>query len=158
MPVDYNPADTLEFFILNETAARMIAGMNIESLIGRKMSLDFYYPDIIGSGIIEGIVEDFYLSGLDYEISPMVIFPKHTWLYCFSVRINGDYMAAEEYLKTTWKELFPDYPLNYHYTQDLINEYYHSEITEIKIRMIFSIISILIAGTGLFALSGFFSI
>ena len=71
LPVNYNPSDTVEYFILNETAARMIAGVNIESLIGRRISLDFFYPDIIGSGIIGGISKDFYLSGLDYEISPM---------------------------------------------------------------------------------------
>jgi len=156
LPASYNPNDTFEYFVLNETAARMIAGMNLESLIGRKITLDFFYPGLIGPGRIGGIVEDFYLSGLDYEISPMVMFPKHIWLYCFSVRIKGDHKAAEAYLKQVWDDLFPDYPLRYYYTQDLINEYYKSEITEIKIRMVFSIISILIATTGLFALSGFF--
>ena len=85
-----------------------------------------------------------------------MIFPKHIWLYCFSLRINGNPQTAEEYLRSTWNELFPDYPLNYYYTKELINEYYSTELKEIKIRMILSIISILIAGTGLFALSGFF--
>jgi putative ABC transport system permease protein len=156
MPKNYNPSDTFEYFVLNESAARMVNGTDIASLVGREMNLDFYYPNLIGPGRIGGISEDFYLSGLDYEITPMVIFPKHTWLYCFAVKINGPRDEAEAYLKSVWDELFPDFPLKYQYTQDLIDDYYSTERTEIKIRMIYSIISVLIAGMGLFALSGIF--
>lgn len=120
------------------------------------MKLDFFYPDLIQTGQIIGIIEDFYLSGLDYEITPMVIFPKHTWLYCFSVKIDGDHKAAINHLQIVWDDLFPDFPLSYYFTDELINEYYSTELTEIKIRLIFSLLSVFIAGTGLFALSGFF--
>ncbi|MBN2697855.1 MAG: ABC transporter permease [Bacteroidales bacterium] len=156
LPVNYHPGDSTEYFLLNETAALMIAGSNFENLVGREIDLDFAYPDLIGDGRIMGIVKDFYLSGLDYEVIPMIIFPKYTWLYCFSLRINGNHDEALAYLESVWNDLFPDFPLNYQYTQDIIDDYYRSEISEIKIRSVFSILSFIIAGTGLFALSGIF--
>ncbi len=88
IPPEYNPEDSAEFFFLNETAAKLIAE-DPASLIGKKLNLQFAYPGFIWPGPITGIVEDFHLSGLDYEISPMVIFPKYTWLFCFSVLHSG---------------------------------------------------------------------
>lgn len=155
MPSVYNPGDSAEYFFLNETAAKMISDYP-ESLIGKNLSLQFAYPGFIWPGSITGIVEDFHLSGLDYEISPMVIFPKYTWLFCFSILPAGNAAPVIEHLKVVWEELYPDFPLEYHFSSSLIEKLYESELDQIKIMRVFSVISIIIAGMGLFALSGFF--
>ncbi len=155
MPAKYNPDDSVEFFFLNETAAKMISE-NPESLIGKNLKLQFAYPGFIWPGPISGIVEDFHLSGLDSEISPMVIFPKYTWLFCFSIMHNGDAVPVIKHLEMVWEEMFPDYPLEYHYSSSLIERLYKIELEQIRILMVFCIISIIIAGMGLFALSGLF--
>lgn len=155
IPREFNPGDSSEFFFLNESAAKMISD-NPESLIGKKLTLQFAYPGFIWPGPISGIVEDFHLSGMEYEISPMVIFPKHTWLYCFSIKYNGNAEPVIKHLEEIWEDLFPDYPLEYHYSSTLIKQLYKSELDQINILMVFCIISIIIAGMGLFALSGLF--
>jgi len=155
MPADYNYKDSAEFYILNETAAKMIADKP-ESLIGSELTLHFAYPGFIWPGNIRGIAKDFHLSGLDYEISPMVIFPKYTWLFCFSVIPSGDTAPLIEHLEAVWEELFPDYPLQYHFSSGLIEELYGSELELINILEVFCLLSIIIAGMGLFALSGLF--
>lgn len=155
IPLEYNPEDSAEFFFLNETAAKMISD-DPGSLVGKNLSLDFAYPGFIWPGPIRGIVEDFHLSGLDYEISPMVIFPKYTWLFCFSILHNGNEDAVIVHMEELWKDLFPDYPLEYHFSSSLIEQLYASEIDQINILMVFCIISIIIAGMGLFALSALF--
>lgn len=155
IPREYNPDDSAEFFFLNETAAKMISE-DPASLIGKKLKLQFAFPGFIWPGPITGIVEDFHLSGLDYEISPMVIFPKYTWIFCFSVLHGGDAAAAIEHIKIVWEELFPDYPLEYHFSSSMIENLYEDELDQIRILMVFCIISIIIAGMGLFALSGLF--
>ncbi len=155
IPSNYNPKDSAEYFFLNETAAKLITD-DPSSLIGQKLTLDFAYPGFIWPGPISGIVEDFHLSGLDYQVSPMVIFPKYTWLFCFSVRHDGNQEEVIEHLEIIWEELFPDYPLEYHFSSLLIEKLYESELDQIRILMVFCIISIIIAGMGLFALSGLF--
>jgi putative ABC transport system permease protein len=155
LPSDYNPADSAEFFVLNETAAKMITDRP-ESLIGSELTLHFSYQGFIWPGPITGIVEDFHLSGLDYEISPMVIFPKYTWLYCFSILPSGEPGPALEHLKAVWEELFPAYPLDYYFSSSLIEQLYEPELVQIRVLSIFSVLSIIIAGMGLFGLSGLF--
>ena len=154
-PVYYNPLDSIEYFVLNETAARMITDQP-EELIGRELELHFPHPDLIWPGPITGIVEDFHLSGLDYEISPMIIFPKFAWLWCFSILPAGNPEPALEHLRSVWDELFPDYPIDYYFSSALIERLYESELTQISLLLGFSILSIIISGLGLFALSGFF--
>jgi len=155
LPESYNPADSIEYFLLNETAAGMISD-HPEELVGSVLSLDFIYPGFIWPGPITGIVKDFHLSGLDYEVSPMVIFPKYTWLYCFSVLPAGEPALAVDYLKKVWEELFPTYPFEYFYSSYLIEHLYDAELSQIRFMLILSLLSIIIAGMGLFALSGFF--
>jgi len=154
-PLNFNPKDSIEYFVLNETAAKMISD-DPQELIGRELALDFPYPDLIRPGPITGIVEDFHLSGLDYEISPMVIFPKYDWLWCFSILPAGETEPAMEHLNLVWDELFPDYPLEYYFSSSLIEKLYESELIQIRLLLAFSILSIIISGLGLFALSGFF--
>jgi putative ABC transport system permease protein len=154
-PAYYNQNDSAEFFVLNETAAKMISA-NPGDLIGRELNLHFPHPDLIWPGPITGIVEDFHLSGLDFEISPMVIFPKYAWLWCFSILPAGKPEPALEHLRSVWDELFPDYPLEFYFSTSLIEELYSSELSQINLLLSFSILSIIISGLGLFALSGFF--
>jgi putative ABC transport system permease protein len=154
-PEYYNPADSAEFFVLNESAALMIA-QHPEDLLGSELTLHFNYPGFIWPGPVTGIVEDFYLSGLDYEVQPMVIFPKYTWLFCFSVLPAGDPEPALQHLRKVWDELFPTFPLDYKFSSMLIETLYGDELAQIEILKVFSILSIIISGMGLFALSGFF--
>ena len=154
-PKHYNPNDSIEYYVLNETAAKMITD-HPEELIGRELNLHFPHPGLIWPGPITGIVEDFHLSGLDYEISPMVIFPKYAWLWCFSVLPAGSPEPALEHLRTVWDELFPSYPMEYYFSASLIEQLYESELIQIRLLLSFSILSIIISGLGLFALSGFF--
>ena len=154
-PVYYNPDDSLEHFALNETAAKMISD-HPEELIGRELTLHFPYPALIRPGPITGIVEDFHLSGLDYEISPMVIFPKYDWLWCFSILPADNPEPALEHLRLVWDELFPSYPMDYYFSSSLIEQLYESELIQIRLLLSFSFLSIIISGLGLFALSGFF--
>ena len=154
-PELYDPRDSAEFYVLNETAALMITD-SPETLVGRELTLHFNYPGFIWPGPITGIIRDFHLSGLDYQISPMVIFPKYTWLFCFSILPSGETGPAVEHLESVWKELFPSYPIDYRTASEMIEQLYSPELTQINILTIFSILSIIISGTGLFALSGFF--
>ncbi|MEA3479558.1 MAG: FtsX-like permease family protein, partial [Bacteroidota bacterium] len=154
-PVYYDPTDSIEYFALNETAAKMISD-HPEELIGRELALHFPHPDLIWPGPITGIVEDFHLSGLDYEISPMIIFPKYAWLWCFSILPSENPEPALDHLRLVWDELFPDYPIEYYFSSSLIEQLYESELTQISLLLSFSLLSIIISGLGLFALSGFF--
>lgn len=155
-PSIYNTDDTTEYFMLNETAARLFDIENYSDLTGRELNMNFAIEGFIYPGQIIGVVEDFHISNMEREIEPMVIFPEYTWLYCFSIKFNGNAEQGIRVLRTEWNKIFPDYPFRYLYTTDIYKKLYATELTELRVLIIFSLLSILIAGTGLFALSGFF--
>ncbi|MEZ5072578.1 MAG: hypothetical protein R2751_16850 [Bacteroidales bacterium] len=156
MPEDYNYLDSADYYILNETAANMLSD-NPEDLLGSQLSLHYSHPGFIWPGPVIGIVEDFHFSGLEFEITPMVIFPKYTWMYCFSILPEGNPENAVNHLKMVWQELFPDYPLEYQTMKELPM----SNCTDRKSNRCGSFpvsasFPLVIAGLGLFALSGYF--
>jgi len=153
----FRSEDSTDTYILNETAARMINYDDPESLIGSTIDLDVSFKGFILPGKIVGICEDFKFDGPTNIQQPMVICPKHWWLYCFSVRFNGNSTNAVRILEKTWKELYPGYPLNYYFTTDMYEKLYKNELFTVKLLTLFSIISLIIAGSGLFALSGYFN-
>ncbi len=155
-PTHYNTEDTTEFYMLNETAARLHSSGDYENLIGREITMTFSIKGYIYPGEIIGIVEDFHLSDMEREISPMIIFPEYTWLWCFSIRFAGDTETGLQKLRQVWQKLYPDYPLRYFFTTDIYRELYATEYTILRVLMVFSLLTLIIAGTGLFALSGFF--
>jgi putative ABC transport system permease protein len=155
-PDDYDADDTTDYYILNETAVRLYEEMGYEDMVGRTLSINYSYPGYMRPGKIIGVVEDFHLSDMGREITPMVIFPEYVWLYCFSIRLNGDVQEGLSILQREWQSFFPEYPLRYNFTTEIYSELYASEKTELKVLFIFSLLSLIIAGTGLFALSGFF--
>jgi putative ABC transport system permease protein len=155
-PGKYDTGDTTEYYILNETAAKLQGVDDYDEIVGRKLHIDFSTDGFIYPGEIIGVVEDFHLSDMRREITPMVLFPEYTWLFCFSIRLNSDTEQGLSVLKETWEEFFPAYPLRYTFTADIYRELYSTELIELKLLVIFTILSVLIAGTGLFALSGFF--
>ncbi len=155
-PSYYDPADTTEFYILNKTAANLCGLQEYEDIIGRELTLEYPYKGFFYPGKIIGVIEDFHLSDMQREITPMVIFPEYTWLYCISVKTGGDPGHAIQTLKREWDSFFPDYPFRFYLTSDLYDDLYEIERTNLRILLIFSLLSTIIAGTGLFALSGFF--
>lgn len=155
-PDFYDTSDTTEFFILNETAAKLQGTGDYASIIGRELKIDFSTEGFIYPGEIIGVVEDFHLSDMSREVDPMVLFPEYTWLFCFSVRFNGNTQQGLRVLRDTWDRFYPEYPLRFTFTSELYRQLYATELTELRLLIIFTILSVLIAGTGLFALSGFF--
>ena len=155
-PAVYDREDTTEYFMLNETAAKQYNIENYEDMLGRQLTIDFAVDGFIYPGNIIGVIEDFHLSGMETALNPMVIFPEYTWLYCISIRTDGNVSEALKNLRETWQEFFPDYPLQYQMTTEIYKNLYEAHYTVLKLLIVFSILSILIAGTGLFALSAFF--
>ncbi len=153
-PRDYNPEDTVDYYILNETAARMIGGDDYTELIDRRIEIEIRHDDLVYPGRILGVVEDFHLSSTAINVKPMILLPKYVWLYCFSLRIDGNHKQALDQLNRTWEEIYPEFPLRYAYTWEVSDKLYKDEQIQIKILMLFALISLAIAGSGLFALSG----
>ena len=62
---------------------------------------------------------------------------------------------ALQLINESWKKVYPDYPFDYIYLDDLYNQAYSKEITQSRIINLFSIIGLLIACIGLICLTSY---
>jgi putative ABC transport system permease protein len=149
----YGGMEAREYFIINEAALERLKLENPEDAIGRPFELIFGWPEIFRGGEIIGVSENFHFYTLKEEIKPMVMFQKHIWFWNFLVRLNqSEIPAALEYIREKWDELYPDYPFEYRFVDDLYRDLYRHEIRQARILGVLSVLTVIIACLGLVGL------
>lgn len=136
-------------FILNETAVKQL-GWSPREAINKKM--------IYGgrNGKVIGVVNNFNFESLHNKIVPIIFLITKTRNSQFSVKISGnDIPRTIQFLKKKWAEFRPDYPFDYTFLDDQINDLYSSETNLGDILGVFSLLAVVIACLGLFGLASF---
>ncbi len=132
-------------FLLNENAVKK---MGITEPIGQKI-------DLWGlKGQVIGIVKDYNFKSMHSSIGPIFYINDPFYLNEIVVRINPKSMPATlKNIETVWNKFAGDYPLEIKNTNDQISDLYENDQNLAKILSVFSLLSILIAGIGLFTLT-----
>ena len=73
----------------------------------------------------------------------------------YNVKTFTSAQAALDFIEAKWAELLPQYPLEYNFVADVIDDMYSSEERMASLLKIFTLIAIVIASLGLFALASF---
>lgn len=104
---------------------------------------------------ISGVTADFVPNSMNDAL------PELTWINIsrsaqfrfFSIRLKGGSLASSiEALEKTWKELLPDAPFQYQFTDDRIQKLYETELQLQRASMIATIASLLIVALGIIGL------
>ncbi|MCB0641464.1 MAG: FtsX-like permease family protein, partial [Phaeodactylibacter sp.] len=78
------------------------------------------------------------------------------WLRSFLVEVQTqDLDRTIAAVGQIWNTQFPQYPFEYHFLDSLFDRLYRSERVQLQLLSFFSLLSILIAGVGLFSLVAF---
>jgi len=134
-------------FIINETAMNLI-GWDRESAIGKKITMGNT------NGICIGIVEDFHFNSLRNEVEPMTFVLKDNFRNHIIIRLgDGDVISTLEFIKSEWTENIPEATFDYHFIDESFDALYKNEYKTGQLFIGFSILTIIIAGLGLFGLS-----
>jgi putative ABC transport system permease protein len=140
--------DTLANFIINSTLAELI---DKEEIIDMSMS----FMGI--SGRVVGIMEDFHFSSLRNNIEPLAIIPiGPEYLTNMIIRLKpGNTVNTMEQMEEKWNEIVPDFPFEYTFVENEIKDMYRTEERMSTLIAIFTIVAVIIACMGLFALTSF---
>jgi putative ABC transport system permease protein len=131
---------------LNETSVRTLG---LEDPIGKKMPLNDSERTIVG------VVRDFHLLSLHSAIEPMVLARSSRPSYV-SVRIApGDFAQALDQIGGVWKTFAPDYPFEYFFLEEALDQLYSAEERLAELFYAFALIAVFIACLGLFGLVAF---
>ena len=136
------------------------------NLIVNKAMVDFMgWEDPIGKHIrfsagstplpIIGVVDNFHIHSLATDqIEPMILYFDVTRQWFTAVRIgSGELKGTMNHIQDTWDQLAERTPMNAFFADDWFNEQYNKERKLLKISSIYSVISILLCGLGLFGLT-----
>lgn len=137
-------------YILNETAVNEL-GIR-QPVIGQ-----VFGKNGGDTGQIIGVIKDYNFSSLYNKIGPLVISDNNDELKTeFFVKIApGNIPKAMDVLAATWKKLIPEAPFEYHFMNQAFDNLYKEDLKVSNLVLLFSCISIIISGLGLFGLAAF---
>jgi len=147
-PGDMYHDDTLANFIINATLADII---DKEEIVG----MDLRFMGI--NGQIVGVMEDYHFKPLGDEIEPMALAPLPAeMLMSMVIRLAPDQpQEALGFIQDKWEEMLPQYPFDYTYVEEAIDNMYRGEEKMAVLLKIFTVVAMIIASLGLFALASF---
>ena len=149
---DYDLAAQPRNYLINETAMRQLGWSSPEEAIGQ--NIRWSIGDLqLASGPITGVVQDFHQETLKNKVDPTVLVYEPIWLRTFLVKVstrNLPQMIAS--IQAIWDDLYPAYPMEYHFLDDLFEKLYTRERVQLHLLSIFSALAIFVAFLGLFSL------
>lgn len=144
--------DKRRAYIINETAMQKIGWQHPEEAIGQQMSWT-QGNYVLQKGPIVGVVKDFHQETLKNTIDPLIMVFEPLWLRTFLVKVDNEQInLALPQIESTWNELFPLYPYEYVFLDELFEKLYKNERKQLQLLYTLSGLAILIAFMGLFGL------
>lgn len=144
-----NAADSLRGFVVNEALTRAFGYTTPDEAIGRKFVFQGREGEVIG------VVRDFHYNSLQYKIEPTCLYLLRGNFSQIGVRLDGNVLALRGKVEALWKRHFPNTLLDSSFADEALNRQYASEQRLSTLVTIFSVLSLVIACLGLFALVSF---
>jgi putative ABC transport system permease protein len=139
-------------YMINETAMRKLGFEKPEEAVGQLMSWSISTYEL-AVGPITGVVKDFHQETLKNKVDPTVMIVEQIWLRTFLLKVGTENIEKTVAgIQKVWDDMYPSYPMEYHFLDDLYNQLYKSERSQLKLMISFSLLAIFIAILGLFSL------
>jgi len=140
--------DTTGNFLVNEEVVRI---MDIGDPVGKS----FRFMGL--SGTIVGVMKNFHFKGANQLIEPIAFALTDTsYLRMILIRLTpGNIPASLKSVERVWKQVLPDYPLEYTFVDQDYDNQFRTENRITKLLKYFTILAVFIACIGLFGLSSY---
>jgi putative ABC transport system permease protein len=142
-------SDIRRAFLVNEDVPKLM-GLDAVSAVGRRFLFWGY------EGTIVGVMKNFHYQSVRYAIGPLavVVDPKE---FCYAVvrLTGGEIPASLEDVKKIWRQVFPQYPVEYRFFDEDFDQMYRQDERMGKFLKVFSALAVFIACMGLFGLASY---
>ncbi len=141
--------DNIQYtYILNESAVKAL-GWTPQEAIGKRVAKG-------REGIVRAVVQDFHFRSLHEPISPLIIFMDKRLVGSMFVKLQNTHVPATlANLEGVWQQRVPHRPFEYQFLDENYSSLYKAEQSIAAVFTTFSIIAILLACLGLFALTAY---
>ena len=142
-------------YVINETAVKMLGATSPEEVVGKTFSWANGSLNL-QPGPIVGVVQDSHQETLHNRVDPLVLIHEPIFLRTFLIKLETDQVSQSLVgIEDVWKEMFPDFPLESAFVDDLYDQLYQSEQRQKRILSLFSYVVIFITLLGLLGLVSF---
>lgn len=149
------PSDGKYAYIVNETAVKAFGWKNP---LGRRFGLSNsgLMRPVFEMGEIIGVVKDFHFQSLHTKIEPLVLKILNDDIRYVTLRIRGGRTAeALGAIGSEWKRIYPGRPFEYFFFDETMDKMYRAELRTGAVFLYASLLSVIIAGLGLYGLASF---
>ncbi len=153
---DYTHRDYLlekpRAYLINESAVKALGFEEPNQVLGMSAAFDQSWVRL-ANGPIVGVVKDYHQESLKNKIDPTVYIYEPLWFNTILMRVASQDMAASlEHVESVWNALFPNVKMDPHFLDDLYHRLYFKEKKQLELLYIFSVMSVVIAFLGIFAM------
>lgn len=147
----FNTAQRQDYeFIINETAMN-IFNWTQDDCIGNKINIQNYYK-----GQCVGLVEDFHITSLKDKVDPIVLFVSNNSRRFVIIRTEtAEISPTLNFIKNTWNDQMSELAFSYNFLDESFDLLYKREQNTLKLSSVFSLLTVIIAGLGIFGLSAY---
>ncbi len=140
--------DTTGNFLVNEETVRIMG-------IGDPVGKSFRFMGL--NGRIVGVMKNFHFKGADQPIEPVAFALADTsYLRTILIRLTpGNIPASLKSVEKNWKELYPEYPLQYTFIDQDYENLFRSQMRLSGLLKYFTILAVIIACLGLYGLASY---
>lgn len=139
-------------YLINETAMNQLGWQSPEEAIGQEISWSIG-DMVLAPGPVKGVVRDFHQETLRNKVDPLVMVYEPVWLRTFLIKTETQHIQETlGRVQTAWDTMFPLYPLEYHFLDELYENLYKGERVQLQLLYTLSGLAIFIAFTGLIAM------
>jgi len=142
-------------YLLNETAVKAIGWDSPTEALGKQFSWGNALFNFQRGSII-GVIKDYHQESLRNKIDPVVFVYEPVFLGTILIKINPikiDQSLSK--INQKWNEIYPQYPLEHVFLDELFEHLYFSEKKQTQILSIFTGVAIFIAFMGIFGLAAY---
>lgn len=142
-------------FLINETARDLFAVTDSTwkiNPLGKKIKSGYLKMD----GPVIGVLKDFHFESVHSEIKPLIVMVYPRFKSSLQIRLKTQNMQATlDRIEQVWSTINPDIPFEYEFIDAVFDKSFKADKQLSSLFNVFSIISMVLAMVGLFALTSF---
>lgn len=145
------PSDSGSSMLVNEAAAKLFGFENPDDAIGQNLI------GTRGQKTIVGVIKDYHQQYVKKAIDPVCfIIHRYSPHQFYSIKLSRNSAKQSiELIRENYNKFFPGYPMDYMFLKDLYGRQYVFEQQFGKMCTLLSLIAVILACLGLFALSSY---
>ncbi|HUU04625.1 MAG TPA: ABC transporter permease, partial [Patescibacteria group bacterium] len=141
--------DNGQAFLVNEEIPKLM-GLDAAAAVGKRFKV--YRLE----GTIIGVMKNFHYSSLRYAIAPLLLNVDPNQFDFAIVRLKaGEVPASLKAVKETWRRVFPQYPIEYHFFDEDFGQIYQADEQTALLLKVFAGLAVIIACLGLHGLASY---